>query len=204
MNDAFDGGGNFFNKYESTNPIVQTLVKKYFQDLDSFIIPIKDEIASALEIGCGEGYVTKHLQDIGICIEGADISERIINVARELHPSIRFSVQSIYDLTSSGKKYDIIFMNQVFEHLDNPKQAMEEIKKSTRKYLFFSVPNEPLFRIANIARMKYLSEFGNSPGHVNHWSKRSFRKFLVSQDIDIIGISTSTVWILALCTINEV
>lgn len=199
MTEKFDGGGNYYNKYESKNPIVQTLMKKYFKDLDSLVLPIKHEIATALEIGCGEGYVSKHLQDLGINIEGADISDRIIHVARKLHPSIPFRTQSIYDLDPSKYKYDIIFANQVFEHLVETRTAISYVKKSSSKYLFFSVPNEPFFRIVNLLRMKYLSKVGNPPGHINHWSKKSFQLFLESNELDIINITTSTIWILALC-----
>lgn len=199
MTEKFDGGGNYYNKYESKNPIVRTLMKKYFKDLDSLVLPIKHEIATALEIGCGEGYVSKHLQDLGINIEGADISDRIIHVARKLHPSIPFRTQSIYDLDPSKNRYDIIFANQVFEHVVETGTAISHLKKSSSKYLFFSVPNEPFFRIANLLRVKYLSNFGNPPGHINHWSKKSFQLFLESNELDIINITTSTIWILALC-----
>lgn len=202
MDDNFDGGGNFFNKYESKNPIVRALMNKYFNDLDCLILPIKNEISSALEIGCGEGYITKHIQDLGITIEGADISERIIHIAQKLHPSIEFRIQSIYDLDSSQKKYDIIFINQVLEHLEEKERAMRQIQRITKKYLFFSVPNEPFFRIANILRLKYLSDLGNPPGHINHWSKKSFGQFLKVNGLDIINISISTVWILTLCKIK--
>ncbi len=202
MTEKFDGGGNYYNKYESKNLIVRALMKKYFSDLDSLVLPIKHEIATALEIGCGEGYVSKHLQDLGINIEGADISDRIIHIARKIHPSIEFRTESIYDLDASKKKYDIIFVNQVFEHLEAPEAALLHVQKSTSSYIFFSVPNEPFFRIANLMRLNYLSDLGNPPGHINHWSKKSFQHFLESNELDIIKISTSTVWIFVLCKIR--
>jgi hypothetical protein len=37
-----------------------------------------------------------------------------------------------------------------------------------------SVPREPVWRAANMARGAYLRALGNTPGHVNHWSKRGF------------------------------
>ena len=43
-----------------------------------------------------------------------------------------------------------------------------------RRHLLVSVPHEPLWRILNVARGAYVRELGNTPGHVNHWSKRSF------------------------------
>jgi 2-polyprenyl-3-methyl-5-hydroxy-6-metoxy-1,4-benzoquinol methylase len=198
----FDGGGNYYNKYESRNPVVRALMKKYFTDLDSLILPIKNEVSTALEIGCGEGYISKHIQDLGINIEGTDISDRIIQVARKLHPSVEFRTQSIYDLDGSKKKYDIIFVNQVLEHLEATDAALLQIQKSTSNYLFFSVPNEPFFRVANLMRLNYLSDLGNPPGHINHWSKKRFQHFLESNNLDIITISTSTLWILALCKIR--
>ena len=41
-----------------------------------------------------------------------------------------------------------------------------------------SVPREPLWRGLNLARGAYLKALGNTPGHVNHWSKRSFAALL--------------------------
>jgi hypothetical protein len=41
-----------------------------------------------------------------------------------------------------------------------------------------SVPREPLWRALNVARGAYLAQLGNTPGHVNHWSKRAFVSLL--------------------------
>ena len=39
-------------------------------------------------------------------------------------------------------------------------------------------PLEPLWRGLNLARGAYVKALGNTPGHVNHWSKRSFVSLL--------------------------
>ena len=44
----------------------------------------------------------------------------------------------------------------------------------TVRHLLVSVPREPLWRALNVARGAYVRDLGNTPGHVNHWSKRSF------------------------------
>ena len=41
--------------------------------------------------------------------------------------------------------------------------------------LLVSVPREPLWRGLNMARGAYMRDLGNTPGHVNHWSKRALR-----------------------------
>jgi hypothetical protein len=40
------------------------------------------------------------------------------------------------------------------------------------------VPREPVWRMTNMARGAYLRDLGNTPGHLNHWSKRSFVSLL--------------------------
>ena len=42
------------------------------------------------------------------------------------------------------------------------------------------MPREPLWRGLNMARGAYWKDLGNTPGHVNHWSKRSFVALLVA------------------------
>ena len=195
----FDGAGNFFNKYESRNPFVRYVVRKNFDVMTSILYPVKAEIRSAFEIGCGEGYVTSHIHRMGIPIAGSDISSRIIEIAKTNNPDIKFSVLSIYDLNTITMQYDLIVANEVFEHLSDPDNAIEQIKKIAGKYILISVPSEPYFKMANILRLKYLKNAGNPPGHINHWSKRLLEQFLISHGLIIKKIECSPLWILALC-----
>jgi len=196
-------GGNIYNKYESKNPIVKLLMRKFFADFDSIVNPIKNQVDKALEIGCGEGYVTKRIHDMGINVEGADVSEDVIELARLKYPGIKFTVKSIYELSKYKEKYDIVFAIEVLEHLDSPRKAVEELKKVSRKYIFVSVPNEPFFRLANVLRLKYLRDFGNTPGHINHWTIGSYRRFLESCELEIIKFKVSTLWLMALCKVRK-
>ena len=56
-----------------------------------------------------------------------------------------------------------------------------------------SVPREPVWRIANLARLKYIRAFGNTPGHVNHWSRRSFVDF-VGRELDVGQVLSPFPW----------
>ena len=47
--------------------------------------------------------------------------------------------------------------------------------------LIASVPFEPIWRIGNMARRRYLRDFGNTPGHVNHWTRWGFKRFVGKQ-----------------------
>lgn len=47
------------------------------------------------ELGCGPGYVTAHLRDLGLDVFGVDLSPVMIELARETHPELRFEVGSM-------------------------------------------------------------------------------------------------------------
>lgn len=198
-------GGNLYNKYESRNPLVKILMNTYFQDFKGLMDPIKNEIENAFEIGCGEGYLTRYIDEMGINIHGADVSTKVIEVAKKKYPHLKFSVCSIYDLSDNIEKHDMIIASEVLEHLEQPSLALEEIKKSTKKYIILSVPNEPFFRLANIFRLKYLNRLGNTPGHINNWSKKEFQSLIESAGLKVLEIKISTLWTMALCkkTMNK-
>jgi hypothetical protein len=46
--------------------------------------------------------------------------------------------------------------------------------RCAERHLLVSVPREPLWRMLNMARGAYWPALGNTPGHLNHWSRRSF------------------------------
>src|SRR5216684_8519408 len=51
-----------------------------------------------LDAGCGTGYLSKQLSDRGALVAGIDISERMIDIAREQYPDIEFRVDSCDEL----------------------------------------------------------------------------------------------------------
>ena len=67
---------------------------------------------------------------------------------------------------------------EVLEHVPDPEATVAEMARVASRHLLVSVPREPLWRGLNIARGSYVKDLGNTPGHVNHWSKRDFVAFL--------------------------
>jgi hypothetical protein len=56
-----------------------------------------------------------------------------------------------------------------------------------------SVPSEPVWRIGNMARGRYLRQWGNTPGHVNHWGKRGFVR-AVSRHFEVEDVASPLPW----------
>jgi SAM-dependent methyltransferase len=50
------------------------------------------------DIGCGPGYVTRHLHDLGVDAFGIDLSPETVALAERDHPDLRFEVGTMTDL----------------------------------------------------------------------------------------------------------
>jgi 2-polyprenyl-3-methyl-5-hydroxy-6-metoxy-1,4-benzoquinol methylase len=71
-------------------------------------------------------------------------------------------------------EFDLVAATEVLEHVLEPERALSEMARVARRHLIVSVPREPLWRALNVARGAYVGQFGNTPGHLNHWSRHGF------------------------------
>ncbi len=133
-----------------------------------------------LDVGCGEGFVLNSLRkhDIGKDLIGIDYSKTAISIGKKLHPSLDLREGTIYKLPFKDNSFDLVLCLEVLEHLDDPKAALKELTRVSKKYTILSVPNEPWFMIGNFLRGKNMKRWGNDIEHINHWSAGSFKKFV--------------------------
>ena len=154
-----------------------------------------------VDIGCGEGYILRFLSaQLKGNLFGMDLYPEVLQVAKKNH-DVGFAAASIYQTPLKNKSVDAVLCLEILEHLEEPKRALQEMVRVSRKYIILSVPWEPLWRIGNMARLKYLSDFGNTPGHLQHWTGCSFKKFL-TQFSPHIEIKRRGLWTMAKITLN--
>jgi ubiquinone/menaquinone biosynthesis C-methylase UbiE len=65
--------------------------------LRRFVIEIRDR-RPVWDFGCGPGQTTRYLKDLGIEISGLDLSEKILEQARTIHPEIHFRKGNVLEL----------------------------------------------------------------------------------------------------------
>jgi 2-polyprenyl-3-methyl-5-hydroxy-6-metoxy-1,4-benzoquinol methylase len=154
---------------------------------------------SALEVGCGEGELSSRMVRLGLDVQAVDFSTRIIEGAKAAYADkgIQFGVKSIYDLDESHKA-PLIACCEVLEHLEDPALGLERIRSVAEDWVILTVPREPLWRVLNMLRGKYLGAWGNTPGHLQHWSKREFLH-MVSDYFTIIRVKSPLPWVMCLC-----
>ena len=191
--------GNIYDKYHSKNPLVQFLTKRFLNALDDFLRP-RAKGLTLLEVGCGEGHLLEHIHALGqfSSLEGTDVCEEILKKARELYPGLCFRQANAGHLNYPNQAFDCVVACEVLEHLDDVKGALAEIRRVMRAYCVISVPIEPLWRILNMARGKYWCWWGNTPGHQQHWSKRSFLE-LLKDHFRVVDVRYPLPWQIALC-----
>ena len=90
------------------------------------------------------------------------------------HERIEFVAGSAYDLPFADDSFDLVSAIEVFEHLERPERALAEMARVSRRGILLSVPWEPVWRGVNMAAGRYLRQYGNTPGHINHWTRRQF------------------------------
>ncbi len=189
---------NFSEKYLKTNFLSNFLLANFFGSIQKIITGLSG-IQKVLEVGCGSGFSTFQLAEFFLNkhFEASDIDENLVKEAQQKNPSVKISQESVYDLQRENNSFDLIFCLEVLEHLEKPEIALSELSRVSAKYVLISVPNEPFWRILNMARFKYLKNFGNTPGHLNHWSKKEFAS-LVSKYFKIKKIATPLPWTIIL------
>jgi len=192
--------GNTYDKYGTKNPVSRKL-------MDGFLASVKTLIETAgvfdiHEVGCGEGLLSHFMSSHGMTVRGTDVSGDIITDAKARYPNIHFEQKSIYDLEASHDSAELIVCCEVLEHLDDPEKALEILESLTTNYLLVSVPREPIWRALNMLRGKYWFSFGNTPGHLNHWSSQSFIAILETR-FRVLKVRKPLPWTMALCTQKE-
>lgn len=198
--------GNFFDKYNSKNPLIRLIMKAFNSRVHELIQKIDPK--SIHEVGCGEGYWTIQWSRQNKTVRGTDFSSKVIELARAngikygVSPEI-FQVMNIYSLEPDKHAAELIVCSEVLEHLDRPEEALAVLQKITESFLLLTVPHEPFWRIANFLSGRYMTSFGNTPGHIQHWTKGSLSR-LVRPYFEIIEIKMPIPWIVILCKPHSV
>ena len=80
-----------------------------------------DESSSILDLGCGNGALSKVLYDKGYIVKGIDASKELLDIARVNYPDIEFIQADAMDF-SLQEPVDIVFSNAVFHWIDKERQ----------------------------------------------------------------------------------
>lgn len=164
--------GNVVHKEATKNPIERRMV-------DGFAAALQRSLPSTarrvLEVGCGEGRqltaIGQRFPDadlIGLDLPDVELEEAWGGVESHMLQA------SALDLPFADNTFDLVMAIEVLEHLPDPERALQEIARVAKQTVVLSVPWEPVWRLGNMARGRYLGAAGNTPGHIQHFTRRRF------------------------------
>jgi SAM-dependent methyltransferase len=197
--------GNTFDKYGSTNPVVRRLMGGFEGTLDELFTQADPQ--SLLDVGCGEGVLTHQwAQRLGDerRVVGIDLDDPALHAewAKRTAPNLEYRVMKAENLPFADDEFDTATAIEVLEHVPDAEHTVAEMARVAKRWLLVSVPREPLWRGLNMARGAYWKDLGNTPGHVNHWSKRSFVA-LLSRHGDVVQARSPFPWTMLLVRLRD-
>jgi ubiquinone/menaquinone biosynthesis C-methylase UbiE len=188
--------GNHFDKYRSPNPVHRMLMRGFLDAAGELVGRVESQ--RVLEIGCGPGDLAQVLfSRHGNRYVGLDVSPEEVEAARRRCPQLEFLPASAYRLPFRDGAFDLVVACEVLEHLEAPDVALKEIVRVCRGYVLASVPWEPVWSLLNVARGAYLSRLGNTPGHVQRFSRRAIRT-LIRRHLDLVSLRRPFPWTMIL------
>jgi 2-polyprenyl-3-methyl-5-hydroxy-6-metoxy-1,4-benzoquinol methylase len=139
-------------------------------------------------------------------VRGTDAFPQVLDEARTRAAAagvqIDFEATPVEQLEPRRDAAELVVCCEVLEHLEDPERALDVLAGLARPWLIASVPREPLWRALNLARLSYVGSLGNTPGHLGHWSKAGFVRFLTS-GFEVIEVRTPVPWTMALCRVES-
>jgi len=173
-------------QFNLTQPVVADYIWKQARD---------KPVGKLIDIGCGEGFFARYFYDHGWEIECCDLS----SFAIEKHnPEILgfFTKNNIFKeldkLIINNNKFDFINLSNVLEHVREPINLLERVKKIMGKdsMLRIKVPNDfSTLQQILLDSSRISSEYWfNPPGHVNFFTKESLKEVLTSCGFRIVKV----------------
>lgn len=127
-----------FNAYRNQLDLYQSIVRRY-------------EVHTVLDVGAAQATLALLLAESGCSVTAVDIRPQFLAYARSRYErgDIRFVSGNVFDLSDLGQ-FDLVFANQIIEHLVYPADFLMKLSRFARPggILVVSTPNHDYFRSA--------------------------------------------------------
>lgn len=184
-----------YKKHTHANPVQRRLIDRFHRTIMAKIAELAP--STFLDAGCGEGFVAEILlrQLPGLKLTGFDFNPESVELAKGMNPGATFVAASIFEIPFEPKSFDLVGCFEVLEHQTDPHSALKELARVSSKHVIISVPHEPYFCLANVARGKNLDirPRGSDPDHKQFWTQKAFGEF-VAQELDVVWLGGSLPW----------
>ncbi len=149
-----------------------------------------------LDVGCGDGYFTAVLAEIGARPVGADVAEAALERARERHAEgdyVRILPHGPWPFGDAA--FDVVWAGEVLEHVADTERWLNEARRVLRPggTLLITTPN--------VGALRRLRAAPDPRGqHLRFYTRRSLRELLHDMGFTEIGVQASHGTLMATAT----
>ena len=144
---------------------------------------------SVLDIGCGWGQALLAFKKKGMHCYGFDPAPEGVEYARKKGLDVVRAGMEKMDVFG-GKRFDVVTLTDVLEHLSDPVAVLKEIRTHLLKpggVLFIDVPNEfNPFQVAGQKTHGLGPWWIAPPGHLNYFTPETLKKLLLGTGFDVL------------------
>lgn len=175
--------------------------KEYFRNISLIAERVWQKFShknkgSIIDVGCGEGYFIDYFAKKGWRIEACDFSSHGM---KKHNPQIlkHFVQGDIYDvldnIIKNKKKYDFVNLKNVLEHVLDPLDLLEKLKKimHSKSLLRIQVPNDFSSFQEFLVKKKLTEEtWFSPPDHLSYFNFDSIKKLLNKKGFSVVTTLT--------------
>lgn len=175
----------YYESYQQTGNYLKKQQRKFNRGLGRVkrMLKAKSSGKKFLDIGCSIGAVTAAAASLGLDAHGIDIDEPTIRIAQEQYgDKAKFEFISVEALAARGDKFDMIYMSEVIEHVNNPEMFVEAISTllNSGGLLYLTAPDGGHFGVP-----KKFTDWGmvTPPNHLTYFTRGGLTKLLARHNI---------------------
>lgn len=172
---------SFKNSRSSINSYLEWRIERMKPSIDK-INKVKklNKNSAALDIGCGYGPLLSILQKRGIRVYGTETDKDKLKIARQKLHNKNLALRYVTDeiLPFKDNFFDIVFLFDVIEHVNNPKLMMSEVKRILKKGGVLYVEFTPFYSLVGHHLYDY------TPFPIHYYKKESeIKKIIYSKKV---------------------
>jgi len=181
-----------YNKFHKNTKIQKKIISKknftyrlLIETINKFLI----RKSSILDIGCGAGTLSFYLASEGNYVTGIDISSYAIKKCSESAKFLRLSSHCQFKTVNFEtdiiyKKFDLILLIEVMEHLEKDDAVLKKISKmlTVNGCLLISVPsrNAPLYKLG------LTKKFDKKAGHLRRYNLIELKSLCKKNNLNVV------------------
>ena len=162
---------------------IENLKKQYHNEINLIKKIFEDKEINILEFGAGWGFWSIEAKKFGFNVSCLELSKKRVDYMKSK------DLKVINSIENNSEKYDLIYSDQTFEHINNPKETLDLLNRSlnTNGYIYLNFPSS--FGFKKKVRKNYTpkKDEAHPLEHLNLYNRSSMKFLIKDTNLEIIN-----------------